>query len=87
MSTHVLVFYTQPHLKMVFFIWHDCTALNFSSQIHIKKLLVMCNFEHFEHCLIATCFKLDSKFCPGVVWDGASVPKHEKFILALLVCV
>ena len=43
-------------------------------------------FEHFEHFLIAS-FKLDSKFCPGVVWDGASVPKDEKFILALLVCV
>ena len=86
MSTHVLAFYTQPHLKIVFFIWNDCMALNFSSQIHIKKLLVMCNFEHFEHCLIAS-FKLDSKLSPGVVWDGASVPKHEKFIFALLVCV
>lgn len=86
MITHVLAFYTQPHLKMVLLIWHDYTALNFSSQIHIKKLLVMCNFEHFEHSLIGS-FKLDSRLCPGVVWDGASVPKHEEFILALLVCV
>lgn len=46
----------------------------------------MCNLEHFEHCLIDS-FKLDTKLCPGVVWDGASVPKHEEFVLALLVCV
>jgi len=45
----------------------------------------MCNFEHFEHCVMVR-FKLDTMLCPGVVWDGASMyfSKHEAILSCLI---